>query len=45
MVMAVLVASAQVAPGVTVNDQPIVNGVVMVETVVSNDPGWIVIHT
>jgi LPXTG-motif cell wall-anchored protein len=45
LVVAVPMASAQVTPGVTVNDQPIVNGTVMVESVVSDGAGWIVIHT
>ncbi|MDW7733221.1 MAG: cupredoxin family copper-binding protein, partial [Methanolobus sp.] len=31
-------------PGVVVTDQPIVNGTVTVDEVVSDGPGWIVIH-
>lgn len=37
-------ASAQMTPGVTVSDQAIVNGTVTVEQVVSQGPGWMVIH-
>jgi hypothetical protein len=37
-------AAAQMTPSVTVGDQAIVNGVVTVEKVVSEGPGWIVIH-
>jgi len=37
-------ASAQMTPSVSVSDQPIVKGTVVVEKVVSNGPGWIVIH-
>ena len=37
-------AAAQMTPSVTVSDQAIVNGKVTVEKVVSNGPGWIVIH-
>jgi len=34
----------QVEPGVVVMDQPIVNDTVTVDEVVSNGPGWMVIH-
>ncbi|AFV22228.1 hypothetical protein Mpsy_0015 [Methanolobus psychrophilus R15] len=34
----------QVEPGVVVTDQPIVNDTVTVDEVVSDGPGWIVIH-
>ncbi|GAB4539881.1 MAG: hypothetical protein Kow0063_29070 [Anaerolineae bacterium] len=44
LAMLVPLASAQMTPGVTVGDQAIVNGVVTVEKVVSQGPGWIVIH-
>lgn len=37
-------ALAQMTPSVTVSDQAIVNGKVTVEKVVSDGPGWIVIH-
>lgn len=37
-------ALAQTTPSVTVSDQPIVNNTVTVDQVVSNGPGWIVIH-
>jgi len=45
LVVAVPVALAQMTPAVTVGDQQIVNNTVVVETVVSDGPGWIVIHT
>ncbi len=44
LVMLVPLALAQVTPSVTVGDQAIVNGKVTVEKVVSDGPGWIVIH-
>lgn len=46
LVLATLVplASAQMTPSVTVSDQAIVNGKVTVEKVVSQGPGWIVVH-
>jgi hypothetical protein len=37
-------ALAQATPSVTVSDQPIVDNTVTVDQVVSNGPGWIVIH-
>jgi hypothetical protein len=37
-------AAAQTTPGVTVNDQEIVSGTVVVAQVISSGPGWIVIH-
>ncbi len=38
-------ASAQgMTPSVTVNDQPIVNGTVTIAEVVSDGPGWLVVH-
>jgi hypothetical protein len=37
-------ALAQMTPSVTVSDQPIVDNMVTVDTVVSDGPGWIVIH-
>jgi hypothetical protein len=37
-------ASAQATSSVTVNDQAIINGTVVVDRVVSSGPGWIVIH-
>jgi len=36
--------SEPVEPGVAITDQPIVNGTVTVDEVISNGPGWIVIH-
>lgn len=45
LVVVVPVALAQVTPAVTVADQSIVSNTVVVETVVSDGPGWIVIHT
>ncbi|NPV08128.1 MAG: hypothetical protein HPY83_09215 [Anaerolineae bacterium] len=39
-----LPVTAQVTPSVTVVDQPIVDGTVTVASVVSDGPGWIVIH-
>lgn len=39
-----LPVSAQVTPSVTVEDQAIVDGTVTVASVVSDGPGWIVIH-
>jgi hypothetical protein len=38
------IVSAQVTPSVTVSDQAIENGTVTVDSVVSDGPGWIVIH-
>lgn len=38
------VALAQATPSVTVSDQPITDGTVTVDSVVSDGPGWIVIH-
>ena len=38
-------AAAQMTPTVVVGDQAIVNGKVTIEKVVSDGPGWIVIHT
>lgn len=43
--MAVPAVSAQVTPSVSVSDQAIENGTVTVDNVVSDGPGWIVIHT
>jgi len=40
-----LPAAAQMTPSVTVSDQAILKGTVTIEKVVSNGPGWIVIHT
>ncbi len=37
-------ALAQMTPGVTVSDQAIANNKVTIETVVSDGPGWLVIH-
>ena len=34
----------EITPSVTVSDQPLLNGAVTVEKVVSVGPGWIVIH-
>lgn len=42
--MLVLPAAAQVTPSVTVEDQSIEDGTVTVASVVSDGPGWIVIH-
>ena len=39
-----LPVSAQVTPSVTVEDQAIVDGTVTAASVVSDGPGWIVIH-
>lgn len=44
MLTMVSLGSAQMTPSVTVNDQAIVKGQVVVEKVVSVGPGWIVIH-
>ena len=44
LVTLVSLASAQMTPSVTVSDQAIVNGKVTIEKVVSDGPGWIVIH-
>lgn len=44
LVTLVPLALAQMTPSVTVSDQAIVNGKVTVEKVVSESPGWIVIH-
>lgn len=44
LVTLVPLALAQMTPSVTVGDQAIVNGKVTVEKVVSEGPGWIVIH-
>lgn len=44
LVMLVPVALAQMTPSVTVSDQPIVDDTVTVDKVVSEGPGWIVIH-
>jgi hypothetical protein len=41
----VSVASAQNGPSVTVSDQAIINGTVVVDRVVSSGPGWIVIYS
>lgn len=38
------VASAEATPSVTVSDQAIINNTVVVDRVVSDGPGWIVIH-
>lgn len=43
--VAATVAFAQVTPSVTVNDQAIQNDTVTIQQVVSDGPGWIVIHT
>ncbi|RME44302.1 MAG: hypothetical protein D6796_11960, partial [Caldilineae bacterium] len=40
-----LPAAAQMTPSVTVSDQAILKGTVTIEKVVSDGPGWIVIHT
>lgn len=37
-------AQAMTTPSVTVNDQPIVNGTVTIAQVVSDGPGWLVVH-
>lgn len=42
--VAATVAFAQVTPSVTVNDQAIQDGTVTIAQVVSDGPGWIVIH-
>lgn len=45
LAVTVLSVNAQdMTPSVTVNDQPIEEGMVTVATVVSDGPGWIVIH-
>lgn len=43
--VAVPAASAQVTPSVSVSDQATEGGTVTVDKVVSDGPGWIVIHT
>jgi len=37
-------AFAQATPGVSVTEQPIANGKITVEKVISDGPGWIVVH-
>lgn len=40
----IAVGAQEVTPSVTVSDQPVVDGTVTVDEVVSAGPGWIVIH-
>ena len=44
LVLAFPAFAQEVTPSVTVSNQPLLNGTVTVETVVSVGPGWIVIH-
>jgi hypothetical protein len=44
LLLTVSLALAQMTPGVTVSDQAIENGALTVDQVVSDGPGWIVIH-
>jgi len=44
LLVAAPVVQAQMTPAVEVSDQDIVNGTVTIDSVVSDGPGWIVIH-
>jgi hypothetical protein len=44
LVLAFPAFAQDATPSVTVNDQPLLDGTVIVANVVSNGPGWIVIH-
>jgi predicted lipoprotein with Yx(FWY)xxD motif len=43
--MVIVTPSGGITPTVKVSDQPVQNGIVKVDDVVSNGPGWIVIYT
>lgn len=45
LLVAPMAMGQEVTPSVTVSDQPIENGTVTVDSVVSDGPGWIVIHS